>query len=55
LGKKKALARQCSGFGTVAGQGRARFGHDGADRFGKFRTGFRRLVPMNMDSGLSPE
>jgi hypothetical protein len=32
-----------------------RFGQGGDGGFGHFRGGFRGLVPMNMDSGSSPE
>jgi hypothetical protein len=44
-----------SGLSIVAGQCRVRFGQEGDGGFDNFRMVFRCLVPMNMDSGSSPE
>ena len=40
---------------VTVGHGGVRFDQGGDDCFGNFRMRFRRLVPMNMDSGSSPE
>jgi hypothetical protein len=42
-------------FSNAAIHGRIRFGRAGDGSFGNLWMVFRRLVPMNMDSGSSPE
>jgi hypothetical protein len=42
-------------FSTAAGHGGVRFDQGDDGGFGNFRKFFRHLVPMNMDSGSSPE
>jgi hypothetical protein len=46
---------QLSIVSAAAGHGGVRFDQGGDDCLGNFRMRFRRLVPMNMDSGSSPE